>query len=203
MGSLLDQDLPLPQELVGDVSDTVRDAVCAHLHGGRLFASYRGYAWCRFRCGADGHEMGCREFTDGEWVWPEGLVHYVRVHGVVLPEDFVACATSRREIGTLDARHGASLDFWIEWARGRRSSKTRHRLEDALANARAAESVLVERLIEDVLLREAEGSEECMFAGCSRRALAGRRICARHTFSDQDLKWRTAHVYGLPEQIEE
>ncbi len=37
-------------------------------------------------CGAD---AGHRERTDGVWRWPEGLAHYVTVHGVQLPEELV------------------------------------------------------------------------------------------------------------------
>jgi hypothetical protein len=33
--------------------------------------------------------MGCRDLTDGTWVWPEGLTHYVRVHHVALPASFL------------------------------------------------------------------------------------------------------------------
>src|SRR5712671_4557363 len=113
MGSLLDAGLPLPQELSGEASESVRDALCAYLRGGRLFETYRGFSWCRFHCGTEDQEIGCREFTDGEWVWPEGLVHYVREHGVLLPEEFIARATSGTEIGGSDANYTASLDFWI------------------------------------------------------------------------------------------
>jgi len=41
---------------------------------------------CRF-CG---REIGFRELTDGRWVWPEGLGHYVEAHDVRLPEAFLA-----------------------------------------------------------------------------------------------------------------
>ena len=34
--------------------------------------------------------MGTQDLTDGTWVWPEGLAHYVRVHGIALPDEFVA-----------------------------------------------------------------------------------------------------------------
>jgi uncharacterized protein (DUF952 family) len=34
-------------------------------------------------------DMGDSDLYDGEWVWPEGLAHYVERHAVRLPEDFV------------------------------------------------------------------------------------------------------------------
>jgi hypothetical protein len=202
MADLQDLHLPLPQELVGEMADSVRDAVCAYLSAGDEFVVYRGNSWCRFRCGEG--DMGCRELTDGEWVWPEGLVHYVRVHGVVLPADFVASATAGRRADRsewADDRQNASLDCWIEWSVQRQSPTIRDRLKAALADAQAAEPARIQSIVEGVLAREKEGSEECVFAGCSGRALVGRRICARHTLSDGDLRWRTAQLYGLPEQI--
>ena len=49
-----------------------------------------GYSNCRF--GGDGScptgpwvNMGCIALTDGEFVWPEGLVHYVEHHAVRPP----------------------------------------------------------------------------------------------------------------------
>jgi len=201
MGSLLNQNLPLPQELVGEMSDSTRNAVCAHLRGGKPFESYLGYSWCRFHCAADDREMGSREFTDGEWVWPEGLVHYVSAHSILLPEEFIVRATSGGRADRADYSRAASLDFWVEWAGQRQSAKIRHRLAEALAAARAAEPAFVEKLVEEVLESEREGSAPCAFAGCFRGALVGRRICARHMLSDDELKWRTAHLYALPAQI--
>jgi hypothetical protein len=33
--------------------------------------------------------MGSWDLTDGEWVWPQGLAHYVQRHWVCLPDEFV------------------------------------------------------------------------------------------------------------------
>jgi len=33
--------------------------------------------------------MGCRDFSDGIYRWPEGFVHYVEKHSVKPPEDFI------------------------------------------------------------------------------------------------------------------
>jgi hypothetical protein len=93
-----------------------------------------------------------------------------------------------------------SLDFWIEWAKKRRSVRIRQQLNDALAAAHAAEPNLIESIVEDIVRIETESTDPCIFEGCSRRALTGRRICARHTLSDNDLMWRKAHLYQLPRQ---
>ena len=200
MGSLQDCHLPLPQELVGDMSASVRNAVSAYLKGGRLFETWRGHSWCRFRCGIDDCEMGCREFTDGEWVWPEGLAHYVEAHGVLLPEDFVsrAMATQSAQPGGSDK---VSLEFWVSWAKPRQSVSIRQRLSDALAAARMAEPAFIDRVINELLVEETEGSAPCVFAGCSNRALSGGRVCARHMLSDVELRSRVAHLYQLPHPL--
>jgi hypothetical protein len=43
-----------------------------------------GYSECRL-CGA---RNGSLELTDGVYVWPDGLSHYVRQHSVRLPTAF-------------------------------------------------------------------------------------------------------------------
>ena len=54
--------------------------------------------------------MGCATLTDGKYVWPEGLAHYVSAHAVRLPEDFVA-----RSLGNLRALRGAQAGGRLRW----------------------------------------------------------------------------------------
>jgi len=58
-----------------------RDRVACYLDDGYVPWSDAGWSVCRF-CGA---WHGSSELTDGIYLWPEGLVHYVREHGVRLP----------------------------------------------------------------------------------------------------------------------
>lgn len=48
---------------------------------------YLGRSWCRFRCGKD--VAGRGEYTDGTFVWPEGLTHYIEYHQVRLPQEVI------------------------------------------------------------------------------------------------------------------
>ena len=52
-----------------------------------------GWSWCRICSTEDGDEPyssnGTGEFSDGVYLWPEGLSHYVRDHSVRLPRDIV------------------------------------------------------------------------------------------------------------------
>ena len=66
-----------------------RRLVAHHLRSAKRADSCLGYSWCRFHCGVDDAEMGDSDFSDGLWLWPEGLAHYVLEHAVRLPEEFL------------------------------------------------------------------------------------------------------------------
>ncbi len=58
-----------------------------------------GYSWCRFCC--DDMRLGNREQTDGKFLWPEKLWHYVECHNVRLPEEFVNEVIKNEQIPVL------------------------------------------------------------------------------------------------------
>lgn len=62
-----------------------RRRVLAYLRRGVLVRAYMGFSTCRL-CG---ERNGSIELTDGQFIWPEGLAHYVEAHGVRLPARFV------------------------------------------------------------------------------------------------------------------
>jgi len=101
---------PDPNAFVDNRWDTdERDVVAQYLRAGSLARVYLGWSYCRV-CGAPN---GDSEFTDGTYLWPEGLAHYVESHGVRLPAEFVEHAVSR--MGDLEQ---AQVDrTW--WARQR------------------------------------------------------------------------------------
>jgi len=53
---------------------------------------------------------GAVEYTDGMYVWPEGLAHYIHDHAVRLPEELVRHA--RERLDTLEGREVAP-DWWV------------------------------------------------------------------------------------------
>jgi hypothetical protein len=86
-------DWPNPQNFVDPTWDVVeRSLVAQHLEGGDLYTRYRGLSRCRF---CEKHN-GSAEYTDGVYVWPEGLAHYVLAHDVRLPGEFVSHVVSSR-----------------------------------------------------------------------------------------------------------
>lgn len=85
---------PDPADFVDDTRDThERDSVADYLGRGFVVRAYMGFSPCRL-CGKDN---GCLELSDGTYVWPEGLAHYVVDHDVRLPERFVAHALAMAE----------------------------------------------------------------------------------------------------------
>ena len=62
-----------------------RELVAEHLRRGKVARAFLGRSRCRL-CGVD---AGSLELSDGVFIWPEGLVHYVVDHGVRLPGRFV------------------------------------------------------------------------------------------------------------------
>ena len=81
--------LPDPHEYVDASWDAVeRERVIFYLDNGYYLYGWCGFSWCRFGCPNDA-EMGSSDLTDGTWLFPEGLVHYVRRHALKPPEDFL------------------------------------------------------------------------------------------------------------------
>ena len=60
---------------------------------GTIARTFMGRSPCRF-CGV---ANGSVEYTDGTYLWPEGLVHYLDEHDVRLPSAVVDHATARLE----------------------------------------------------------------------------------------------------------
>jgi hypothetical protein len=123
-----------------------REQLVTYLRNGYRCNGALGYSSCRFDCRVTYSCLGSGELTDGEWLWPEGLPHYVERHGVMLPEEFVASASTRGwrlpPIDEVGARIPSSLFYsalrtgelpdrlevsgkctvdhtlWLEWANG-------------------------------------------------------------------------------------
>ncbi len=99
--------------------------ILKYLRGAWGIALYAGYSYCRFRlCMTRPPQMGSCDLTDWEWVWPEGLAHYVEHHSVYLPERFIETMRSnawqpKRHQATeneLQNRQPYDLSCWIAWA---------------------------------------------------------------------------------------
>lgn len=174
--SLDDDDFPAPQELVG-TDPRLRD-VADYLDRGLVHERYRGISWCRFSCGEE--QMGSCDFTDGVWIWPEGLSHYLRFHSVRLPEEFILHALSGHSIQAADVVGEPDYSLWAEWAHTQRSLSLRRAVHEARLEASRLSELARDEAIEASTLRYGAGDRECLQAGCSRQALRGMVLCAHH-----------------------
>jgi hypothetical protein len=115
---------PDPHTLVrpGWIEPTQRLVLLGYLRAAPVLAVQMGYSLCRF-CG---RTNGYAELWDGTWTWPQGLAHYVDVHDVVLPPEFVKHAVAapyKYKVPTLAAgseeevSRSIDCDYWIDWAR--------------------------------------------------------------------------------------
>jgi len=195
---LKDEEFCAPQEVVGFLPQEVRTKLANYLDGGSvdLGNSQMGFSWCRFFCGASDSEMGSKALTDGCWIWPEGLSHYVRAHGILLPEEFVAHALANEppHSGADNKRvvrgGEASLDYWRQWCAARRSASFLERLRrartEADARARIVEQEEIQQMVSEEIARHGLGEEQCIFVGCGERVLSGKKLCARHVIRDTE-----------------
>jgi hypothetical protein len=112
-GPETDHSWPSPETLVDETWDAEeRELVAAYLSTGLVAQSYMGYSRCRF-CG---RQNGNLDLSDGVFVWPEGLSHYVSDHSVRLPERFVT-----HPLNTTDELENAHRD--LDWWRSLRSAE--------------------------------------------------------------------------------
>ena len=108
-----------PQPIIAALGAATPDAqVVSYLRSAQVVAEYRGLSHCRFECGISNREMGFRELSDGEWIWPEGFAHYVERHELPLPQEFLD--TIGRNAGhppAVDSTEEMPVDktFWENW----------------------------------------------------------------------------------------
>jgi len=80
--------LPSPWDYVDIAWDAdERHVAFLYLRNAKEYESWKGRSACRFGC--KGVDLGFRDFTDGVFVWPEGFAHYIDVHNVKPPEEFL------------------------------------------------------------------------------------------------------------------
>jgi hypothetical protein len=70
-----------------------RELIVEFLRRGFVARTYMGYSHCRICSVAN----GALELSDGVYVWPDGLAHYVSDHDVKPPQEFIDHALSALE----------------------------------------------------------------------------------------------------------
>lgn len=70
-----------------------------------------GRSWCRFHC--EEKYLGSKEQTDGRYLWPEKLWHYIERHKVRLPHEFIANIKEGRKMPhSFNDKFSTNSDWW-------------------------------------------------------------------------------------------
>ena len=103
---------PDPGSFVDDTWDAEEKAkIVAYLKAAHEMPyAFGGTSWCRFRCGIV--SLGCTEFTDGTYLWPAGLLHYVETHNVKLPREVLDHMLANKKITMGNDKTGVDMDWW-------------------------------------------------------------------------------------------
>ena len=114
------EDYPNPQLLVRNDWDTKQKLkIVEYLKKGHMYRGFWDYANCRFDDNRPFEDMGSREFTDGEYVWPEGLSVYVDEYNVGLPISFINHMINHNFIIPENINNKeleVDLTFWKNWS---------------------------------------------------------------------------------------
>ena len=104
---------PDPRDLIDESwSYEERDLVASYFEEGFVPWVFHGSSDCRL-CG---RANGSAEFTDGIYLWPAGLAHYVRAHSVKLPDEVLVHVRRqhvRRQCDEFDS-FDVERDWWLK-----------------------------------------------------------------------------------------
>ncbi len=111
-----------PQELVKNEMRTNNELkLVTYLSKGNPAIYWKGYSGCRI-CK---ETLGTKCLTDGVYIWPEKLEHYVICHNVSLPDDFVKHAKKNKwKVKKIEYKKDANnidWDYWIKWCNEHRN----------------------------------------------------------------------------------
>jgi hypothetical protein len=141
---------PDPRDLIDESwSNQERELVARYFERGFKPWAFMGLSGCRL-CG---QVNGSAEFTDGVYLWPEGLAHYVREHSVKLPDEVLSHVRRRyEEMEPLDVDWSAEYKDRVFWPEGAAEYIREHAAElpdEALAHVRGqtdeVETLVVDR----------------------------------------------------------
>ena len=100
-----------------------RELIALYLRSAYVPWAAGGLSWCRFRCAE--RWIGSAEHTDGTFLWPQGLVHYVERHEVRPPDEFIQHVLDRRVPQKVELALGTAIDTtWWEAQRGFRQGES-------------------------------------------------------------------------------
>jgi hypothetical protein len=113
--SLYEPDFPDPASFIDKTwEQSIKKEILTYLRNGyRTPVINLGSSWCRFRCGMN--SLGSSEFTDGNFVWPEGLEHYIEYHDIKLPQNAIEEMLSGHKKSIIKLDEEAFLNIDANW----------------------------------------------------------------------------------------
>ncbi|MEK6833229.1 MAG: hypothetical protein AABY32_04225 [Nanoarchaeota archaeon] len=110
-----------PQEIISKNKIENKDKIVQYLSKGSDAICWRGFAGCRI-CDT---LLGTRCLSDGTWIWPQRLEHYIIEHNIVLPEEFINYMEESnwepKSINIENIHINSDDTFWIKWCEEHRN----------------------------------------------------------------------------------
>jgi hypothetical protein len=182
----------LPQHFEASLPPAVRKSIVAYLDSAPIVNQTRGHSYCRYGCG----DNGSAERTDGEWVWPTGLSHYVKVHNVALPREFIdhiERTTPPSGAGTGDPHIRADENDWLCWSDERMPTEFKTEVRNAIAEAERLAAIRLEAAVLEMETERGLEDAPCMGSGCDRRPCRNYALCARCLISGDGTEESIRH----------
>ena len=201
ISSLNDSEYPPPHELVGEYDRTIQQKIVDRLNNGHVLHVYRGFATCLFRCN---YSEAYTKRTDGHWVWPCDLAHYVETHSVLVPPEFIADAVAATPLPEFNGEWRSQDDdteYWRDWCNENASGHLKSRIASALETAtHEAENVLNTKA-EEMQREYGLSSIQCNWAGCTNTALSGKALCGRCCLKGNEEMY-VSHLFHVSTAID-
>ena len=198
--SLWDEDFPPPQEFVINYDPSFRKCITDYLEAGHHFRSYLGFSWCRI-CNID---LGAIELSDGQWVWPSGLSHYVWCHNVRLPNEFNATVKAGGPASPHPEDEWSTLvsdkAFWIDWCRTHRSGSLASKFSIVRKLATEQATIFHAFKIKEHDRKEGISDRVCQRLGCSKPAINDSTLCTA-CILESDVESRLTGNYANLRQV--
>ena len=201
ISSLQDTEYPPPHELVGEYDATVLPKIVDYLNNGHVLHVYRGFTSCLFRCN---YSEGYTEKTDGNWVWPCDLAHYVQTHNVLVPPEFIAdviASTGLPEFSEEWQSQEYNVGYWRKWCIEHASGHLKSRITSALNNANHEAEIELNAQAEKMEREHGLSNIQCNWAGCANTALAGRVLCGRCCLKGNEEMY-VSHLFHVSTAID-
>lgn len=198
-GYIWPQEIASRRQIYKDVS-----RINSYLKGGYPAIHWKGLDHCRI-CK---ETLGSKCMTDGVWMWPEGMEHYVVRHNIRLPEEFFIHMREQKwrhpkvrskDRVTEEFAHQASEEFWREWCRKNARPELRPSFQPRVYKRpqTTGEGVISADLLNNLFAIIESGDIAVTRLEVDRMSRLSKKLLKAHGCKDKD-GWRlwTAGIYS-------